>query len=87
MHEMSLLADLFKKLNALSAAEGVDRVTRVDLHVGVLAHISPEHLRGHFVDAARGTAVEGARLQITLGTDPQAEDAQSIRLISVEVEP
>ncbi len=85
MHEMSLIADLLRKIEALATAHGSTRVTAVRVKLGALAHISAEHFRDHFVGGTAGTLAEGAELNIELGEDPQAADAQSIVLQDVEV--
>jgi hydrogenase nickel incorporation protein HypA/HybF len=43
---------------------GAESVSVVRLKLGPLAHIEPDHLREHFVEAARGTVADGARLEI-----------------------
>ncbi len=86
MHELSLLAGLFRQVERIADAERATRVTCVRLRLGALAHISPEHLREHFVDAARGTRLEGARLEVTTATDPTDGGALDILLESVDVE-
>jgi hydrogenase nickel incorporation protein HypA/HybF len=86
MHEMSLMADLFRKVNEVSRSAGAARVTKVVVRLGALAHISPEHFREHFVEGARGTPAEDAELEVTLDTDTAAPDAQDIVLVSLDVE-
>jgi hydrogenase nickel incorporation protein HypA/HybF len=58
----------------------------VKVKLGALAHISAEHFREHFQQAARGTAAEGARLDIDVSTDESDPCAQDILLKSVDVE-
>ena len=53
MHELSLIADLMCKLEALAAAQRPGRIIGVTLRVGILAHLSADHLREHFVRASR----------------------------------
>jgi hydrogenase nickel incorporation protein HypA/HybF len=86
VHEMSLLADLMRKIEAVAAAHGATRVARVTIRLGALAHVSPAHLRGHFVRAAAGGVAEGAELEIVDVQDPRDPHAQEIVLESVEVE-
>jgi hydrogenase nickel incorporation protein HypA/HybF len=52
------------QIEATARRNGGDRVTVVRLKLGPLAHIEPDHLREHFVEAARGTIAEEARLEI-----------------------
>ncbi len=83
MHEMSLMADLLRKVEATAQAQQVVSVT---VKLGALSHISPEHFREHFAQATRGTIAEGARLEIEVLTDLSDPQAQQIVLDSVEVE-
>jgi len=64
MHELSLLRGLLAQIERIAQDHGTDRISVVRLRLGPLAHIEPDHLREHFVSAARGTAAEGARLDI-----------------------
>ncbi len=86
MHETSLIPDLLEKINRVARDNGAAKVTAVELAIGALAAISPDHLREHFVEAAVGTPAEGAELRIEVAGDPLAEDAFSIRLLAVEVD-
>ena len=83
MHELSLMKSLMSKIQSIAAEQGARRVVRVRLKLGAMGHISPDHLRGHFVEAARGTSAEGAELDIQELHDPLA---QEILLDSIEVE-
>lgn len=85
MHEFSLLADLIKKINQILDAEKAERVLRVSVKIGALAHISGQHFREHFEHAVIGTPLAGATLMIEESTDEMDPDAQSIVLKSVEV--
>jgi hydrogenase nickel incorporation protein HypA/HybF len=86
VHEKHLTEDLLRKLEAISAAEGGQRVTGIRVHLGALSHFTPEHFRKHFDDAAAGTVAEGAVVHAILSTDPSAPGAQGVLLESVEVE-
>ena len=86
MHEMSLMADLLRKIEQVARAEGATRVTRVRVHLGALSHISAEHFTEHFVIGTQGTLAEGAAVDVTVGGDEAAPDAQDIRLTSLVVE-
>lgn len=85
MHELSLLADLLRKIEAVAQREQASMVTRVSLRVGALCHLSPPHLREHFAHAAQGTVAEHARLEITELSDITDPYAQDILLESVDV--
>ena len=86
MHEKHLTEDLVRRLEAIAAAEGGRRVTRINVRLGALSHFTPEHFREHFDDAAAGTVAEGAAVEAVLGTDPTEPGAQAVLLESVQVE-
>lgn len=86
MHEFSLINDLMQKIATISHNEGGRRVVGVKVKLGALAHISADHFREHFEEAAMGTPAEGARLEVEAGDDENDPNAQDILLDSVEVE-
>ena len=86
MHEASLMAGLMRRIDEVALADGAKRVLAVSVRLGALSHLSAEHFAGHFVEAARGTVAEDARLDITVADDPHDPHAQDILLETVEVE-
>ena len=86
MHEMSLMADLFRKIDAIAQKENASKVTCVRVKLGALAHITPDHFREHFEQAWGGTVAEGATLEVEALTDETDPQAQDILLDSVDVE-
>ncbi|HWQ56252.1 MAG TPA: hydrogenase maturation nickel metallochaperone HypA [Bryobacteraceae bacterium] len=86
MHESSLIPDLMEKINQVALDNGAQKVTAVELVIGAMAGISPDHLREHFDEAAMGTSAQGAELRISVADDPLSEDAFAIRLLAVEVD-
>jgi hydrogenase nickel incorporation protein HypA/HybF len=82
MHEMSLLRGLLNQIESIARKHSASRVTVVRLKLGPLAHIEPEHLREHFVQAARGTVAASARLEIET-----TDELHDLTLESVDVEP
>jgi hydrogenase nickel incorporation protein HypA/HybF len=80
MHEMSLLRGLLHQIEELARRNGSNRVTVVRLKLGPLAHIEPDHLREHFVEAARGTVAESARLDIET-----TEELHELTLESIDI--
>jgi hydrogenase nickel incorporation protein HypA/HybF len=86
VHEASLIADLLRQITAIMQPQGAGRVVGVTVKLGALCHISPEHLRAHFVYGARGTIAEGARLTLVSGHDPDDPHAQDVVLDCLEVE-
>jgi hydrogenase nickel incorporation protein HypA/HybF len=85
MHELSLLNDLLRKIESIVQENGAVRADKVNVWLGAWSHISADHLRDHFVHAAKGTAAEGAILEIDVSADFQDPRAQDIILISVDV--
>jgi hydrogenase nickel incorporation protein HypA/HybF len=86
MHELGLARDMLGRIDAMACEQGARRVVRVKVTLGALCGVSPDHLRQHFAEAARGTFAEGARLEAVLGTDVAAPDADCLRLESIDVE-
>jgi hydrogenase nickel incorporation protein HypA/HybF len=86
MHELSLIADLLRRIDAIAKAESARRVVAVSVWIGALAHISAEHFAEHFNEAAAGTIAAGARLDATVSGDTAHANAQDILLESIEVE-
>jgi hydrogenase nickel incorporation protein HypA/HybF len=85
MHELSLIANLLKKIDELALEHHADRVVSVKVKLGALAHISADHFRGHFVDGTKGTKAEGARLDVEVSEDTNDPNAQDILLDTIEV--
>ncbi len=85
MHELSLLNDIFGKINRVARENDADRVLGVKIRLGALSHISAGHFREHFADAAKGTIVENAKLEVVEDDDPEAPDAQEMILESIEL--
>jgi hydrogenase nickel incorporation protein HypA/HybF len=81
MHEMSLLRGLLKQIENSARQHGGGHVRVVRLKLGPLAHIEPDHLREHFVDAAKDTLAEGARLEIET-----TDEMHELTLESIDVE-
>ena len=85
MHELSLMADLMRKIDMVVHQENGTRATEVKVRLGALSHITPEHFAEHFEQATPGTVAEGAHLTVVQMTDTSDPDAQDIMLESVEV--
>lgn len=64
MHEMSITQSLLDVLREHMAKDGVDRLRRVRLRVGGMTAVETDSLRFCFEVCARGTALEGAELEI-----------------------
>jgi hydrogenase nickel incorporation protein HypA/HybF len=81
MHEHSLLRGLMHQIEELARQNGAGRVSAVRLKLGPLAHIEPDHLREHFVEAACGTLAAGARLDIETTDDLHELSLESIDIV------
>ncbi|HKK29783.1 MAG TPA: hydrogenase maturation nickel metallochaperone HypA [Alphaproteobacteria bacterium] len=86
MHEAGLMRDLIAKVTRMASEADARRVTGVEVWLGALAHMSPEHFHEHFDQAAAGTLAEGARLTCESSDDIAHPHAQSILLRSIETE-
>lgn len=86
MHEFSLIANLIKKIRSLAGEHPGRKIVAVNVTLGALSHISASHFREHFAQASRGTAAEGARLNVESKSDIADPHAQEIILESVELE-
>ncbi|MDY6828214.1 MAG: hydrogenase/urease maturation nickel metallochaperone HypA [Pseudomonadota bacterium] len=85
MHEHGLIRALLRRIDEIVAAEKADRVVSVQVWMGALCHISDAHFRAHFTADTRGTAIEGANLNLSVSTDIDHPRAQDILLESIEV--
>ncbi len=85
MHEHSLMADLFRKIDVISRDNDNGKVVVVRVLLGALSHITPGHFEEHFVEFSKGTPAEGAKLEVTQLEDVSDPNAQSIMLDSVEL--
>jgi hydrogenase nickel incorporation protein HypA/HybF len=86
MHEWSLIAALMRKLQAIAREQQPNKIVGVRIRLGALSHLAPALVREHFAQVARGTAVEGVRVDIEVSAEITDAHAQDILLESVEVE-
>jgi hydrogenase nickel incorporation protein HypA/HybF len=86
MHELSLVASLCARAEAAARAEGATRVTSLSVRLGALSHLSAGHLRAHLAAAAADSMLAGARVDVTIDSDPSSPTAQEIELVAIEVE-
>jgi hydrogenase nickel incorporation protein HypA/HybF len=86
MHETGLIHNLVHRLEAAARDAGAERVSGATVWLGALSQMSAAHFREHFDAEARGTVAEGATLTLEVSGDPEAPDAQSVVLRSVELE-
>jgi len=66
MHELSIACSLVKAAIDEAARHGVARVVKVDVVLGALSGVEMEALTFCFPAVARGTALEGARLEVEI---------------------
>ena len=85
MLELSLVASLCARAEAVAGVEGATRVTALTVRLGALYHLSPDHLRDQLARASTGSMLEGARVDVTVDTDTASPSAQDIELLAVEV--
>jgi hydrogenase nickel incorporation protein HypA/HybF len=86
MHELSLFADLTRKVDDVVRRANGERAAEIVVKLGALSHMSAEHFQEHFDEVSKGTIAEGARLAVEESDDPHDPHAQDMVLQSVEVE-
>jgi len=86
MHESSLMVGLVRRLEEIAREHHSQRVVRVQVALGALVNLSPAHMREHFEEATRGTAAEGAELEVRVIDDLADPRAQSVIIESAEIE-
>jgi Zn finger protein HypA/HybF involved in hydrogenase expression len=86
MHETGLVRDLIHRLDKIAHDANAQRVTRAEIWLGALSHMSTSHFRHHFEEESPGTLAENAALTIELSEDPYHPDAQSVIMRNVELE-
>lgn len=64
MHEVSLVASLVERIEEVARAEGFERVLELRVAVGALSGVEPACVEFCFAEVARGSRLEGARLQL-----------------------
>jgi len=86
MHEFKLIHNVMNKIDKVVREQNATRAVRVKVRLGEQAHITPEHFREHFVDAARGRSAETAALEIEMIHDWSDPLVHEIVLESLDVE-
>ncbi|RMG60070.1 MAG: hydrogenase maturation nickel metallochaperone HypA [Deltaproteobacteria bacterium] len=64
MHEYGIASSIVEALLEAAKEHGAVRVTGVEVRVGVLRGVVPEHLSFFYEHLARGTVLEGSALNI-----------------------
>jgi len=86
MHEATLMTGLMRKIDDLARQQDARRIVGVSVWLGALSHMSADHFREHFAQAAAGTIAEGARLDIAVSDDIGNANAADVLLDRVQVE-
>ena len=85
IHSYSHIAQLIRQIEHVAQRHAAERVTGVTIELGALNRLTPEHLRNHFVQAARDTVAHGARLTIRQRHDIYDPYAEQIVLAKVDL--
>jgi hydrogenase nickel incorporation protein HypA/HybF len=80
------MADLMKKLETIAREHQGEKIVGVRVKLGALSHISSDHFREHFEEAAAGTSWQGAQLEVEISEDPREPHAHDVILLSVGLE-
>ncbi|MBS2132199.1 hydrogenase maturation nickel metallochaperone HypA (plasmid) [Burkholderia thailandensis] len=86
MHETGIVRDLVSRIVRAAHEAGASKVRGVHVWIGALTSLSPEHLREHFEEEARGTPVEGTALHIELSDDTHHAQSQHVMLQRLDLE-
>lgn len=85
MHERHLMDDLMGKILAVAEEHKAERVTMVEVWLGALSHMTPEHFREHYDQVATETIAADAELRCEQSDDPHHPQANGILLRNVEI--
>ncbi len=66
MHETHMIEPIIKGIEQHAAEEGAKKVTNVKIKVGQLTGVKEESFKETFYTLAKGTALEGAELEIIM---------------------
>jgi hydrogenase nickel incorporation protein HypA/HybF len=80
------MRDLLRKVLEVAATEGATRVVSIQVRLGALSHMSPEHFQEHFEHSAAGTLAEGAIIRALVDADIRSPTAADVLLEGLEVE-
>jgi hydrogenase nickel incorporation protein HypA/HybF len=86
MHEFSLMNSLMNQIYQIADQQKARKVKKVKVWLGALSHMSAEHFKEHFDEAAVGGIAQNAVLDVTVDTDESSDNAAHILLQSIEVE-
>ena len=63
MHEQSLMNDLMAKIEAIVKENNAERAVAIDVWLGALSHMSPEHFTEHYEESP-GTLAKGRKIEL-----------------------
>jgi hydrogenase nickel incorporation protein HypA/HybF len=86
MHEFSLMSGLLSQIEKVATDNQADKVTKIKVRIGAMAHISSDHFREHFEHGVKGTIAEGAELEVEMNEDKNDPNAADILLESIDVQ-
>ena len=86
MHEEAMLRDVIRKAEEVAKREGAARVTRVRLWVGARSHLGGPELRARWAYAVRGTALDGAEVEVESSRERGDPNAELVMLRSLDVD-
>lgn len=89
MHEGHTASDLVRAAGVVAVEEGADHVVSMTVRIGSLSHVDPESLIHQIEWHAKGTVVEGARIDVEcgppFGVDHPDRHASEVVLVSIDV--
>lgn len=85
MHEKSIMDHLINKIIQLAEVERAAKVTKISVKLGALSHMSAEHFKEHFDEAAKGTIAQDAEIETEESQDIHDPSAMTVVLKSIDV--
>lgn len=79
MHELSLALDLVEQAIAVAVKESAAKIVRIKIKIGDISGVDKEAFRFAFPEAARGTILDGAILEI------EEAEGRDFQFLSMEV--
>ena len=67
MHEAGMTEEMLKVVLEKASEAGISKITRIDLVIGEMSHVTPESVNLYFDVLSKDTAAEGAVLSFRTG--------------------
>jgi hydrogenase nickel incorporation protein HypA/HybF len=64
MHELGLVFEVIRRVEAVAAENRISRVQKVVLSIGEISYVVPMFIREVYAPACQGTVLEGSELEI-----------------------